>query len=184
MRAGEGVGVHPSGVPHASAVTDAMYVRSPCLWPVPNIDNKARRLSRRAPHTAVCCRRGTGRGRRPRQRSLKKTSRICDLCRRATRGRPQRAGGRQTGSKTRTVTGPFGWSVLVRLRVCVPSCLRSCVRFVVCSRVSCPGLRFEITFRLCLNYSTVRRLQPPTGGRSVAPWLDQLARSLLGKGHR
>ena len=25
---------------------------------------------------------------------------------------------------------------------CVPSCLRSCVRFVVCSRVSCPGLRF------------------------------------------
>jgi hypothetical protein len=25
---------------------------------------------------------------------------------------------------------------------CVPSCLQSCVRFVACSRVSCPGLRF------------------------------------------
>ena len=36
-----------------------------------------------------------------------------------------------------------GWLVL-RWYVpsCVLSCLRSCVRFVACSRVSCPGLRF------------------------------------------
>jgi len=41
-----------------------------------------------------------------------------------------------------------GWLVCagVRLRV-RPSfaCLRSCVRFVVCSRVSCPALRFMYT---------------------------------------
>ena len=34
-----------------------------------------------------------------------------------------------------------GWSVLVCAFVCAFG-LRSCVRFVVCSRVSCPGLRF------------------------------------------
>ena len=34
-----------------------------------------------------------------------------------------------------------GWLVAV-LRWCVLSCLRSRVRFVACSRVSCPGLRF------------------------------------------
>jgi hypothetical protein len=36
---------------------------------------------------------------------------------------------------------------------CVPSCLRSCVRFVVCSRVSCPGLRFEEDLHM-VNYLT------------------------------
>jgi hypothetical protein len=39
---------------------------------------------------------------------------------------------------------PSSWlGAGVCLRVCLrASCLRSCVRFVVCSRVSCPGLRF------------------------------------------
>ena len=39
--------------------------------------------------------------------------------------------GKSTKSVITAVTSP-----------CVPSCLRPCVRFVVCSRVSCPGLRF------------------------------------------
>ena len=41
----------------------------------------------------------------------------------------------------------------------VLACLRSCVRFVACSRVSCPGLRFDD------KPSQVRRTAAPAGGR-------------------
>ena len=45
-------------------------------------------------------------------------------------------------SESAAPSAVVGWLVL---RWCVPSCVLSClscVRFVACSRVSCPGLRF------------------------------------------
>ena len=66
-----------------------------------------------------------------------------------------------------------GWSCAL-VSVCVLSCLRSCVRFVACSRVSCPGLRFLLAVMLifgrghgfrCLKTASVGRRQ----GRFISP---------------
>ena len=49
-----------------------------------------------------------------------------------------------TGQVVYAVGLIHSWSCARCVPSCVPLCLRSCVLFGVCSRVSCPGLRFVL----------------------------------------